>query len=356
MKELHTTLDGKHWNLEDSSRAARRSQPPAGAHERAPSKSGVPRSPPPVSPRVLFQSGAPSASSPSDVGASSPKDLPPADLDSGDDGNSTVVLLHTNADEEDHRSFVDDFLPPGITGSGLLSGSGTILNTTASAVRGATVAAVRQMFSSEHRSQRSTDTRARPDAPAMHEQTASQDRAPREQGPSFEQFAVMQRKYAALKKQMDDLLSKHSAEQRVRDIEAEVEKHRKEAYEKAGMLYTPRANSTNAPAPPALLAPPGPPAAQLFGPRPTEYRISHKSIGYLRPADGSYRPFEAVDGEVYVRPLAWLAHLRTKLELKEDDFNYKNQVLQVASECLVGRAAAWWTAIGQRMRNMLLAD
>lgn len=28
----------------------------------------------------------------------------------------------------------------------------------------------------------------------------------------------------------------------------------------------------------------------------------------------------------------------------------------MASECLVGRAAAWWTAIGQRIRNILLTD
>lgn len=83
--------------------------------------------------------------------------------------------------------------------------------------------------------------------------------------------------------------------------------------------------------------------------------MSHKSIGYLRPAESSNKPFEAVDGEVYVRPLAWLAHLRTKLGLK-DDLQYWNQVLQVASECLVGRAAAWWTAIGQRMRIILLTD
>ena len=54
--------------------------------------------------------------------------------------------------------------------------------------------------------------------------------------------------------------------------------------------------------------------------------------------------------------MVWLAHLRTKLELKDDDFNYKNQVLQMASECLIGHAAAWWTAIGQRMRNILLTD
>ena len=62
-----------------------------------------------------------------------------------------------------------------------------------------------------------------------------------------------------------------------------------------------------------------------------------------------------MEGELYVRRLAWLTHLRTKLELR-DDFHYTNQVLQVTSECLMGRAGAWWTAIGQRMRNILLTD
>lgn len=58
-----------------------------------------------------------------------------------------------------------------------------------------------------------------------------------------------------------------------------------------------------------------------------------------------------MDGDVFVRPLAWLAHLRSKLDLK-DDFNYKNPVLQVASEGLVGHAAAWWTAIGPPVRSI----
>lgn len=85
--------------------------------------------------------------------------------------------------------------------------------------------------------------------------------------------------------------------------------------------------------------------------RPIEYWVSHKSIGFRRPGDASHYPFEAMDGDVFVRPLARLAHLSTKLDLK-DDFNNKNQVLQVASEGLVGHAAAWWTAIGPPVRSI----
>lgn len=138
------------------------------------------------------------------------------------------------------------------------------------------------------------------------------------------------------------MVNRRTADQQARNIDETFEAQRKLAYEAAGLCYPPRP-----------VASPLPPPAAL--PRQTEYRVSHKSIGYLRPTDASTRPFEAVEGEVYVRPLAWLAHLRTKLDLR-DDFQYKNQVLQVASECLVGRAAAWWTAIGQRMRNILLTD
>ena len=400
MKELRTTLDGRHWTLDDSSRAASRSQPPAGdtdrtssksranvstatkshipsthasavteshipsIHERAPSRSRATVSPTSITPRVLFQSSAPSPSSSndpysSDDGVSPPEATSFADLNSDDDDGNTVILARPEADNDDlNRSFVDDFLPPGFTGSGLLSGSSAILNTAATAVRGATVTAVRQMFSAEHRSQRSTDARVLPDDPNSNDHEQSKDQSfvrdrlpPKEQGPTFEQFAVMQRKYAALKQQMDDILSRQSIEQRNRDIENAIELQLKEAYEKAGMAYTPRSAPVSGP-----VAPPPTPSVTSHGPRPHEYRISHKSIGYLRPADASHKPFEAIDGEVYVRPLAWLAHLRTKLELRDDDFQYKNQVLQVASECLVGRAAAWWTAIGQRMRNSLLID
>lgn len=153
-----------------------------------------------------------------------------------------------------------------------------------------------------------------------------------------------------MQRRVDELASRQSAEQRARAIDEEIELRRRTAYEAANLPYSPRS-----PAPPLPSGAPSPLGPRNMECRHTEYRIAHKSIGYLRPADASHKPFEAVDGEVYVRPLAWLAHLRTKLELK-DDFQYKNQVLQVASECLVGRAAAWWTAIGQRMRNMLLAD
>lgn len=173
--------------------------------------------------------------------------------------------------------------------------------------------------------------------------------------PSWEQFAEMQWKYAALQQQMDAIISQNSSDQRARAIEDEMEARRKTAYKSAGLPYRPRSRLLTTP---SCFDSPGnrsSPVAPLSVSRSTEYRISHKSIGYLRPADASHKPFEAVDGETYVSPLAWLAHLCTKLELKED-FHYKNQVLQVASECLVGRAAAWWTAIGQRMRNILLTD
>lgn len=143
-----------------------------------------------------------------------------------------------------------------------------------------------------------------------------------------------------MQRQLEGLVSSQAAVVQARAIEEEVEAHRRTAYESAGLPCPPRVSA-------------GTPATPV--PRNVEYHISHKSIGYLRPADASQRPFEAIEGETYVRPLAWLAHLRTKLEL-QDDFQYKNKVLQVASECLVGRAAAWWTAIGQRMRNILLTD
>lgn len=164
--------------------------------------------------------------------------------------------------------------------------------------------------------------------------------------PTQEQFADMQQKYASIQRQLDDLLSAQSADRRAQAIEDDLELRRKAAYESAGIAYSPR--------PRLSLSQAGSPRAPNVH-RTVEYRVSHKSIGFLRPADASQHPFEAIAGDVYVRPLAWLAHLSTKLDLKED-FNYKNQVLQVASECLVGRTAAWWTAIGPRMRSILLTD
>lgn len=128
------------------------------------------------------------------------------------------------------------------------------------------------------------------------------------------------------------MLTRGSSEQRARAIDEEIEARRRAAYKLAGLLYSPRPRLPKSPSCTDC-------NVTFQSARVTEYRISHKSIGYLRPADASHKPFEAVDGETYFRPLAWLAHLRTKLELK-DDFSYENLALQFASECLVGRAAA----------------
>lgn len=151
----------------------------------------------------------------------------------------------------------------------------------------------------------------------------------------------MQRQFAELQCQLEGLVSSQATLVQVRPIQEEVEAHHRTANESAGLPCPPQASS-------------GQPQ-HASAPRTVEYRISHKSIGYLHPTDASQRPSEAIEGEAYVCPLAWLAYLRTEFEL-QDDFQYKNQVLQVASECLVGRAAVWWTVIGQRMCNILLTD
>ena len=342
VKELLTTLDGKHWALDDTKRTTRRSQPPAStaslAGSRAPSKTRGPS--PVIGPgshsRVLFvteDSPSPSATG-DDPDYASPLV----------DGGSTVVVRSRPPSPPDH-SFLEDFIPRGISGSYFVAGSSSVLQTTASALN-STATAVLQMFGPA--SDRPAGSR-----PTMDARADAPDDTPRARRagdaapplPTPQQFAELQLRYAALQRRVDELASRQSAEQRARAIDDEIELRRKTAYEAANLPYSPRLNVPGSP-----LANPSP-----LGPRSVEYRVSHKSIGFLRPADPSLKPFEAVDGDVYVRPLAWLAHLRTKLELKED-FNYKNQVLQVASECLVGRAAAWWTAIGQRMRNMLLTD
>ena len=368
MRQLRSTLDGKHWALDEAKRPFRRSIPPID-QGRAPVK---PRALSPacgtIPSRVLFSTpavGTPSASASASSGGAPPASASsgsaphfvsgastlspvPSTADSdgaGDDttsdgaGDDTTVIHHSR-----ERSFLDDFAPPGLSGSDLIAGSTAVLNTTASVIHSTgsvintTASAVRQMFSSD-------TTRSHPSAgPARdaRDPPPARDQPPRDLDlapPSREQFTEPQRQYATLQWQMNELRNRRTADQQARAIDEDFEARRKAAYDAAGLCYQP---------PVAHHPPPGLPRQQ-------EYRITHKSIGYLRPADASIRPFEAVDGEVHVRPLAWLAHLRTKLDLKED-FQYKNQVLQVASECLVGRAAAWWTAIGQRMRNILLTD
>lgn len=336
VKELHSTLDGRHWSLDDPKRTTRRSKPPTGPssladidHSRAPSKTRA--SSPVIGPlpsRVLFPA----------AGTSSTAESHSSGLDPDDCSD------HPSPGHPEH-SFLDDFVPRAISGSDLIAGSSVVLQSTASALN-TTAAAVRQMFgTSNDRPAGPRPTTDAPKGPAPDDTPRARAPGDAPPPPTPQQFAELQLRYAALQRRVDEMASRQSAEQRARAIDDEIEARRKTAYEAANLLYSPR--------PPASPSFPGTPAPMTL--RHAEYRIAHKSIGYLRPADASQKPFEAVDGEVYVRPLAWLAHLRTKLELK-DDFQYKNQVLQVASECLVGRAAAWWTAIGQRMRNMLLAD
>ena len=282
------------------------------------------------------------------------RDLTSVDILSAcDELDSTVLHSPSPDDTLHHSSFIDDFLPLGLTGNDILLHSGAILDSAASVVR--------EMLSSDHQrapvlssvvapsasdplrpSVTASSSAHRPPAASSASSSLADPRTPAvdEPPPTREQFREVQRQFAALQRQLEGLVSSQAAVVQARAIEEEVDAHSRTAYESAGLPCPPRVSA-------------GTPATPV--PRNVEYRISHKSIGYLRPADASQRPLEAIEGETYVRPLAWLAHLRTKLELR-DNFQYKNQVLQVASECLVGRAAAWWTAIGQRMRNILLTD
>lgn len=337
---LHTR-DGKHWSLDDPRRTSRRSRPPAGPssvadvdHSRAPSKVWASaQTSPVVLPRVLFPTSTSETSrraSPYDRESTSDRD---------DEGSPNPA----------DQSFLNNFVPRSIPGPDLLARSSAVLQSTASALH-TTASAVRHMFGSSS----DRPSGARPQADAAR--TSSTNDTPRARTTTGDptpqqfadlQFAHLQLRYAALQRRLDDLTSRQSVEQRARAIDDDIELRRRTAYEAANIPYSPRLHVPHSPLGGSVNSP--------IPPRHQEYRISHKSIGFLRPADPSNKPFEAVDGEVYVWPLAWLAHLRTKIELK-DDFNYKNQVLQVASECLVGRAAAWWTAIGQRMRNILLTD
>ena len=378
VKELRSTLDGKHWTGAANRKPYRRSQLSAGPSvsagpsgpiipvsdwvdlSRAPSKprtTPLSVSPAVVQPRVLF----PTSHTTSGDDTSS-HDLTSVDILSAcDELDSTVLHSPSPDDTLHHSSFINDFPPLGLTGNDIVLPSSTILDSAASVVR--------EILSSDHQRApalscvvapsasdplrpsvtvsdplrpSASSSAPRPHAASSASSSLAYTRTPAvdEPPPTREQFREVQRQFVALQRQLEGLVSSQAAVVQARAIEEEVEAHRRTAYESAGLHCPPRVSA-------------GPPAAPV--PRNVEYRISHKSIGYLRPADASQRPFEAIEGETYVRPLAWLAHLRTKLELR-DDFQYKNQVLQVASECLVGRAAAWWTAIGQRMLNILLTD
>ena len=114
----------------------------------------------------------------------------------------------------------------------------------------------------------------------------------------------MQCQFAELQRQLEGLVSSQATLVQACAIEEEVEAHRRMANESAGLPCPPQASS-------------GQPQHDS-APHTVEYRISHKSICYLHPTDAFQRPSEAIEGEAYVCPLAWLAYLRTKFELRDD--------------------------------------
>ncbi|KAI5795421.1 hypothetical protein DFH27DRAFT_612658 [Peziza echinospora] len=160
----------------------------------------------------------------------------------------------------------------------------------------------------------------------------------------WERMKRMQEKYTELERKLNGLLARQTAEEKAKEIERTTEEARRKAYEEANIPY------------------PGPPSTQM--PRQSspyiefsDFKISHRSIGYLKPPPGGQTrtKWEGIENDVYVRPMTWLARVKTKIDSR-DDMAYKAKVLQVASECLQGRAASWWTAIGENMRTILLAD
>ena len=280
--------------------------------------------------RVLFPNVGPS---PSTADPRSSATAPEVPLDNGASTvfvNPVATVCDTSGDTSDTpdtpphpgHSFLDDFVPRAISGSDWLAGSSAVINSTTSALNttttalNSTAAAVRQMFaSSSDRLVGARPTSGADDTPRPRTNRDAPPPAPPAPPPppTPQQFAELQLRYAALQRRVDELASRQNTEQRARAIEDDIEQRRKAAYEAANIPYSPRHDRPRSPS--------GSPFS--LAPRHTEYRVAHKSIGYLRPADASNRPFEAVDGEVYVRSLAWLAHLRTRLELK-DDFHYKN--------------------------------
>lgn len=156
-----------------------------------------------------------------------------------------------------------------------------------------------------------TSTKSSPTQPTRMSQKASSANPY-----SREAFNDIATKYAAVQQQLVDLQATRTSEEQATRIDEESERNRKAAYEAAGILHPPR-NPAAATKLPTL---------QHCTHHSDEYRIDHKSIGYLRPTDSNNESFEVLDDEVYVRPVACLAHFRTKLQLRQD-FNYKFQVL-----------------------------
>lgn len=232
VKELHSTLDGKHWLIDETNRPTHRSRPPSVpppsglVHSRAPSK---PHNFPTIRPaeipsRVLFSNTQDTQPSPA---PSSPPDSYSDPALCFEPPVSDVEVSPQLPVSLPENSFLDDFVPLGFTRSELLAGSSAVLESTASALH-TTASAVHHKFApaSDSRARPSDDTsRALPvvneGSRGIEDETpcARGDGAPRPLGHdgtrargedslrrdpplTWEQFVKMQRKYVNLQRQM----------------------------------------------------------------------------------------------------------------------------------------------------------
>ncbi|KAI5808673.1 hypothetical protein DFH27DRAFT_634010 [Peziza echinospora] len=173
-----------------------------------------------------------------------------------------------------------------------------------------------------------------------------------------EEMELLKARIVELETRLRNTESERAKAEKIKTLEAKLEAERKKAYEDAGLTY-----------PGSTAAAPGLPTsinlvlpdnfarsarATPVDPEEREYLISHKSIGYLKPSMFDNKSFSAINGDTWTRPYSWLRHLKSKLDAK-DSFAYKAAVMDTACDCLQGRAAAWWTAIGP-LRSQLRAD
>ncbi|KAF8445121.1 hypothetical protein BGX38DRAFT_1143604 [Terfezia claveryi] len=134
-------------------------------------------------------------------------------------------------------------------------------------------------------------------------------------GPPSGNDSVSRADFEALQAQLAALMARQTAADKAKIIEEQIEEARKKAYEDQGLTYPGKDNR-----------PQSTPLQQQQ--HLNEHRIPHKSIGYLRPTEHGKHSFEARDADVYVRPHAWLQHLKTKIDMKAD-FQYKFTQMQV---------------------------
>ena len=334
VRKLRSTLDGKHWALDESKRPFRHSLPPID-HSGAPVKPCGPSPVPDTVPSHVLSSsplaGAYSAGSSGGAPSISAGHAPPTSTTRSSGGPLPVTLGaptlspvfstadSVNKEEKDDvtvihhssdRAFFQDFAPPGLSGSDLITSSTAVLHTTASVIN-TTVYAVCPMFLSD-----STRTQPSGSVCPTRDIRPSRDNPPQRDNPdprdnvlalqSQEQFTELQRQYATLQRQMHDLLIRRTADQQAHDIDEDFEARRKVAYEAAGLCYQ--------------IGPSALPNAPPAFPRQQEYRISSKSISYLRPLWRRQRRPHTYFG-LYTRATeeSCLLHRRSRVRRREKE-------------------------------------